>query len=113
MRTPPQSGHGDTRTLLRNLKKKPEKSLYERLRNETVLTANLVQKGIRRAIEATKSGVSRLKKGDNTTRPHFDSWSVVYDKRSATFHCDHVSLSTVNGRVECDYVLPDRGNTNW
>jgi IS605 OrfB family transposase len=71
------------------------------------LTANLVQKGIRRAIEAIKSGVARLKKGENTSQPHFDAWSVVYDKRSATFHRDHVSLSTVNGRVECDYVLPD------
>ncbi|WP_458186227.1 RNA-guided endonuclease InsQ/TnpB family protein [Haladaptatus sp. NG-WS-4] len=88
-------------------KQKAEKALYERLRNETELTANLVQKGIRRAIEATKSGVARLKKGDNTSQPHFDAWSVVYDKRSATFHRDHVSLSTVNGRVKCDYVIPD------
>jgi len=88
-------------------KQKAENALYERLRDETELTANLVQKGIRRAIEATKSGVARLKNGDNTSQPHFDAWSVVYDKRSATFHRDHVSLSTVNGRVECDYVIPD------
>ncbi|MFC5134501.1 MULTISPECIES: RNA-guided endonuclease InsQ/TnpB family protein [Haloferacaceae] len=88
-------------------KQKAENALYEQLRNETELTANLVQKGIRRAIEATKSGVARLKKGDNTSQPHFDAWSVVYDKRSATFHRDYVSLSTVNGRVECDYVFPD------
>ena len=88
-------------------KQNAENALYEQLRNETALTANLVQKGIRRAIEATKSGVARLKKGDNTSQPHFDAWSVVYDKRSATFHRDHVSLSTVNGRVECEYVLPD------
>ena len=88
-------------------KQQAENALYERLRNETDLTANLVQKGIRRAIEATKSGVARLKKGETTSQPHFDAWSVVYDKRSATFHRDHVSLSTVNGRVECEHVLPD------
>src|SRR6056297_2064404 len=88
-------------------KQKAENALYERLRTETELTANLVQKGIRRAIEATKSGVARLKKGDNTSQPHFDAWSVVYDKRSATFYRDHVSLSTVNGRVECDYLIPE------
>jgi IS605 OrfB family transposase len=88
-------------------KQKAENAFYEQLRNDTELTANLVQKGIRRAIEATKSGVSRLKNGETTSQPHFDAWSVVYDKRSATFHRDHVSLSTVNGRVECDYVLPD------
>ncbi|QZP39590.1 RNA-guided endonuclease InsQ/TnpB family protein [Halobaculum magnesiiphilum] len=87
-------------------KQKAENALYNQLRNETELTANLVQKGIRRAIEATKSGLARLKKGDKTSQPHFDAWSVVYDKRSATFHRDHVSLSTVNGRVECDYVIP-------
>ena len=88
-------------------KQNAENTLYEQLRNETDLTANLVQKGIRRAIEATKSGVTRLKNGDNTSQPHFDAWSIVYDKRSATFHRDHVSLSTVNGRVECEYVLPN------
>jgi len=88
-------------------KQKAETALYERLRDETGLTANLVQKGIRRAIEATKSGVARLKKGETTSQPHFDAWSVVYDKRSATFHRDNVSLSTVNGRVECPYVIPD------
>jgi len=88
-------------------KQQAETALYERLRNETELTANLVQKGIRRAIEATKSGVARLKNGETTSQPQFDAWSVVYDKRSATFHRDHVSLSTVNGRVECKYVIPD------
>ncbi|WP_224338201.1 RNA-guided endonuclease InsQ/TnpB family protein [Haloprofundus halobius] len=89
-------------------KQKAENALYDQLREDTdYMHANLVQKGIRRAIEATKSGVARLKKGDNTSQPHFDAWSVVYDKRSATFHRDHVSLSTVNGRVECDYVIPD------
>ncbi|TKX83523.1 transposase, partial [Halorubrum sp. SS5] len=88
-------------------KQQAENALYERLRDETALTANLVQKGIRRAIEATKSGVARLRKGETTSQPQFDAWSVVYDKRSATFHRDHVSLSTVNGRVECEYIIPD------
>ena len=88
-------------------KQQAEKALYERLRDETALTANLVQKGIRRAVKAIKSGVARLKKDEPTSQPQFDAWSVVYDKRSATFHRDHVSLSTVNGRVECEYVLPD------
>jgi IS605 OrfB family transposase len=89
-------------------KQKAEKALYDQLREDTDdMHANLVQKGIRRAIEAVKSGVARLKKDEKTSQPHFDAWSVVYDKRSATFHRDHVSLATLNGRVECDYVLPD------
>jgi len=92
-------------------KAKAERALYDRLRDETDLTANLVQKGIRRAVEATKSGVSRLERGESTSQPHFSADSVVYDKRSATFHRDHVSLSTPDGRVECDYILPDDSET--
>ena len=88
-------------------KAKAERALYDRLRDETDLTANLVQKGIRRAVEAIKSGVSRLERGESTSQPHFSADSAVYDKRSATFHRDHVSLSTPDGRVECDYILPD------
>jgi len=81
-------------------------ALYHSLREETELVANLVQKGIRRGIEATKAGVERLKNGDKTSQPHFNAWSILYDKRSATFHRDRVSLATVNDRVECDYVIP-------
>jgi len=53
-------------------KRKPENALYEQRRCETELTANLVQKGIQRAIEAIKSGVARLEKGENTSQPHFE-----------------------------------------
>jgi putative transposase len=83
-----------------------ERALYDELRAETDLHANLVQKAIRRAVEAVKSGVARWKKRKRTTQPHFDSWSIVYDKRSATFHRNYVSLSTVDGRAECEFVLP-------
>ena len=86
-------------------KNKAENALYDELREETALTANLVQKGIRRAIEAVDAGVERLKQGENTSQPEFDSWSVVYDKRSATFNEDHATLSTTNGRVTAEYIL--------
>jgi len=75
---------------------------------KTDLTANLVQKGIRRAIEAVTSGVEKLKQGKKTSQPEFDVWSVVYDKRSATFNDDHATLSTPNGRVTVEYVLPPK-----
>ncbi|RQG93421.1 RNA-guided endonuclease InsQ/TnpB family protein [Natrarchaeobius chitinivorans] len=87
-------------------KNKAENALYDELREETDLTANLVQKGIRRAIEAVQGGVEKLKKGEKTSQPEFDSWSVVYDKRSATFNTDHATLSTPNARVTCEYVFP-------
>ncbi|MFC6719054.1 RNA-guided endonuclease InsQ/TnpB family protein [Natrialbaceae archaeon GCM10025810] len=87
-------------------KAKAEKALYDDLKEDHDLTANLVQKAIRRAIEAVDAGVEKLKDGTKTSQPVFESWSVVYDKRSATFNADHATLSTVNGRVKADYVLP-------
>lgn len=87
-------------------KAKAERALYADLKADTDLTANLVQKGIRRAVEAVKSGVERLKDGERTSRPTFRKPSVVYDKRSATFNEHHATLSTVDGRIRVDYVLP-------
>ncbi|SDD43286.1 RNA-guided endonuclease TnpB family protein [Natrinema hispanicum] len=88
-------------------KAKAERGLYDQLREDTELTANLVQKGIRQAVESIKSGVERLKNDQDTSRPTFTADTAIYDKRSATFHRDHVSLSTPDGRIECDYILPD------
>jgi putative transposase len=85
---------------------KAERALYDELRAETALHANLVQKAIRRAVEAVKGCVERWKQRKRVSQPHFDSWSMVYDKRSATFHRNYVSLSTVDGRAECAFVLP-------
>ncbi len=48
-------------------KAKAERALYDQLRDETDLTANLVQKGIRRAVEAVKSGVERLNENAETS----------------------------------------------
>ena len=85
---------------------KARDALYDRLREETDLTANLVQEAIRRAVHAVDSGADRWKNGKRTNKPAFTSWSMVYDKRSATFYRNKISLSTVNGRVECDFELP-------
>jgi len=38
---------------------------------------------------------------------------MVYDKRSATFYRNKVSLSTVNGRVECEFELPSDSPTPY
>jgi len=88
-------------------------ALYEDLRDETDLTANLVQEAIRRAVQATKGCVERWKNGKRVSQPEFTSWSMVYDKRSATFYRNKVSLSTVNGRVECEFELPSDSPTPY
>ncbi len=75
------------------------------------MTANLVQKGIHQAVEAIKSGVERLKNDQDTSRPTFTADTAIYDKRSVTFHRDHVSLSTPDGRIKYDYILSDNPDT--
>jgi putative transposase len=85
---------------------KARDALYDRLKDETDLNANLVQEAIRRAVHAVKSGVDRWKQGKRTNKPEFTSWSLVFDKRSATFSRDKISLATVNGRVEFEFELP-------
>jgi putative transposase len=88
-------------------------ALYSELREATELTANLVQEAIRRAVQATKGCVERWKQGKRVSQPEFTSWSMVYDKRSATFYRNKASLSTVNGRVECDFILPSDSPTPY
>jgi len=88
-------------------------ALYDELRAETDLTANLVQEAIRRAVQAVTGCVERWKQGKCVSQPEFTSWSMVYDKRSATFYRNNVSLSTVNGRVECNFELPSDSPTPY
>ena len=88
-------------------------ALYDDLRDETDLTANLVQEAIRRAVQAVKGCVERWKNGKRVSQPNFTSWSMLYDKRSATFYQNKVSLSTVNGRVECGFELPSDSPTPY
>ncbi len=89
-------------------KSEAENAIYDDLREETdYLHANLVQKAIKRATDDISNCVDRLAEGENTTKPDYDTFSIVYDKRAATYYRDKVSLATVNGRVECEYNLPD------
>jgi IS605 OrfB family transposase len=88
-------------------------ALYDELRDETDLSANLVQEAIRRAVQAVTGCVERWKQGKRVSQPEFTSWSMLYDKRSATFYRNKVSLSTVNGRVECDFELPSDSSTPY
>jgi len=89
-------------------KNQAEKVLYDPLREETdQLHANLVQKAIKRAIKDIDNCVDRLADGESTSCPEYDTFSIAYDKRAATFYRDKVSLATPNGRVVCKYDLPE------
>ena len=89
-------------------KSEAENAIYDDLRDETdYLHANLVQKAIKRATDDIDNCVDRLADSENTSQPEYDTFSIVYDKRAATYYRDKVSLATINGRVECGYDLPN------
>ena len=77
------------------------------MRAETRLQANLVQNARNKAADAVQSVVARWKQGDYAGKPSFSAPILVYDKRCATFNDDHVTLSTAEGRITAEYVLPD------
>ena len=80
---------------------------YDEVREETQLHSNHVQSARNKAADACKGVIERWKQGKKASKPHFTSPHVVYENRSATFYDDYVSLATVDGRIEADYVLPE------
>ena len=80
---------------------------YEDVRDETALHSNHVQAARNKAAEACKGVVAKWKQGKKSSMPQFTTPHLVYDHRTATFHDEYVSLATIDGRVEADYVLPD------
>ena len=84
-----------------------QEETYDEVRDRTRLHANLVQNARNKAADAVQSVVARWKQGEYAGKPHFSNPTAVYDKRCVTFHDEYVSLTTVNGRIEIEYILPD------
>jgi putative transposase len=80
---------------------------YQDVRDQTDLHANLVQAARSLAADALESVVARWQDGQTASLPTFTADFLDYDKRSATFHDDHASLATVDGRIHADYILHD------
>ena len=81
---------------------------YAQVREQTSIQANLVQAARSRAADALKGVLARWADGEYASLPTFTADFAEYDKRSATFHEGYASLSTVDGRVEAEYVLPPK-----
>ena len=88
-------------------------ALYDPLREETgQLHANLVQAALKDVTANLNTAKANWRAGDRVNQPQYlvcredGSYAITYDQRAATFHKYKVSLATVNGRVECRYVLP-------
>lgn len=101
--------HRECRTHKRNVRD----ALYDDLRDETELQSQLVQAAIKRGVEAVKGCVERWKNGQRVSRPAFTSETMDYDRRCATFRRREVSLSTLEGRVVCPFVLPSASPTPY
>ena len=80
---------------------------YDDVREQTRLHSNHVQSARERAVYALKGVVAKWSKGEYASLPTFSTPFVEYNHRNATFYDDHASLSTVDGRVTVEYVLPD------
>jgi len=84
---------------------------YDDVREATNgFNGGLVQAARNKAAEACKSVVARWKNAKKASKPRMSSPHVVYDHRTATFYNEYVSLATTDGRIEADYVLPDKGS---
>jgi len=81
---------------------------YDEVREQTRLHSNHVQSARNRAVDALKSVVAEWKNGEYASIPTFSSPFCEYNQRNVTFHDDHAVLSTVDGRVTAEYVLPDK-----
>ncbi|QZP38222.1 RNA-guided endonuclease InsQ/TnpB family protein [Halobaculum magnesiiphilum] len=86
---------------------KLQEATYDDVREATRLHSNHVQSARNRAVDALKSVIAKWKRGEKASLPRFTSRSCEYNQRNATFNDDHATLSTVDGRVTVNYVLPD------
>ncbi|WP_154020035.1 RNA-guided endonuclease InsQ/TnpB family protein [Halococcus sediminicola] len=101
-----QNGRNDDGYLILNKSKIHDRVYYD-LRDQTDLPSNLCVRAYSKAVEAMKSTVADWKKGNSRPLPRFNEPSAVYDKRTLTIYDRSATLSTVNGRVEVEYVIGD------
>jgi len=80
---------------------------YHDVREQTQLHSNHVQSARDRAVDALESVVAKWSTGRYASLSTFSTPFVEYTQRNATLHDDHATLSTVEGRVTVEYVLPD------
>ena len=84
---------------------------YDAVREATdELNADLVCAARNYAADALKGVVDAWQDGTQASKPQFTANTVVYNKNALTYHEESVSLATVNGRVECEYILPPEGD---
>ncbi|ERG96795.1 MAG: hypothetical protein J07HQW2_03279 [Haloquadratum walsbyi J07HQW2] len=89
---------------------------YDGVREKTNrFNGGLVQAARNKTVKACKNVVEHWKevKARKRQRPNHGSQPsrrLLYDHRTATFYDDYVSLATTDGRIEADYILPEKNS---
>ncbi|WP_254807908.1 RNA-guided endonuclease InsQ/TnpB family protein [Natronosalvus amylolyticus] len=99
-------GWSDDPDHLVKAKNKLHKATYTDVREQTNLQASLVQSARNLAADALSNCHDLLEDDTNTSKPEFRGTVIVYNGRTITYNDDHVTLSTVEGRVKAEYVFP-------
>lgn len=88
-------------------KYKLQEQVYNQIREETDLQANLVIRAISRSSKAIKGCVEKLKQGEKANKPAFKSDSIAYDKRTLSIWLNdqRCSISTIEGRIKTDFDI--------
>lgn len=87
---------------------------YDEVRRKTDLTANHVQAARNLAADALEHSKNRLFNGRKANKPVFRGSVIVFDGRTVSYRDNHCTLSTVNGRISAEFVLPsDTENTPY
>ncbi|MDZ7702049.1 MAG: transposase [Halobacteriales archaeon] len=92
-----------------NAKSDVQPLAYDAVREETELGSQHAILATHQAAEAITGCHEHERQGRRTSKPEFTAPTVTYDTRTMTLFDDYtVSLSTVDGRVRCPLVLPQK-----
>jgi len=85
-----------------------QRLIYDDIRDETDLHADLCVGAANHAADVLSSVVERMKDGERTSKPAFTSNTTVYNTNAITYFDGYCSLAAYGGgRVHAEYVYPD------
>ena len=102
------TGWNDDPTRITTNKTDLHHATYDDVRDQTDLHADHVTAARNLAADAlssTKDGL--FQQGEKASKPTFRGTVVVYGPKAVTYHDEYCTLSTVDGRIRADYVVPD------
>lgn len=82
--------------------------VYNEIREETGLKADLCIGAVNHAVEALRSCVEKMKAGESTSCPEFTSTTTVYNTNAVSYFDGYCTLIAYGfGRVRAEYVYSD------